>query len=337
MTVRRAVRLVLTGTLLAAAATAVLPFAPGTPDAGAWSEGPCPTAAGVTVVIDFHELGGGVWVRCTDSTVDTGFQALDAVAVPWSPAVRFPGFLCRIDGKPSNDPCQTTSPASAYWSYWIADRGGAWCYSSFGAGNRNPPEGTVEGWSFSLNRTSTSLATPRYSPPPRVPGAPATNGAGCDPSKTPSTTPPPAPTTAPPRPDVRAPGSGNGGSTAAPGGVATGTGGTLPGATTPTTAAPSGTVVTAPPPDATVAPAPTVPSPDAAPSGGSSSGGASGQDPSTEDTIVGPDGEEIAVNAGGPRAGAAPASSPAGVIVAVVLIAALTATSMVVRRRVDPT
>ncbi len=336
MTVRRAARLVLAVALLAAATTAVLPFAPGTPAAGAWTEGPCPTAAGVTVVVDFQELGGGVWVRCTDSTVDTGFQALDATAIPWSPTVRFPGFLCRIDGKPAGDPCQNTSPASAYWSYWIADRGGAWCYSTFGAGNRNPPEGTVEGWSFSLNRTSTSPATPRYAPPPRVPGAPTTNGAGCDPSKTPPATPAPTPTTAPPRVDGRAPTAINGGVPSGGGGAAPtnpGTGGSTPGTATPTTAAPATGAVdpgtTAPVPDATVAPETTVATDPATAT-------ATDGDPSTEDTILDADGEEIAVNAGAPGAATDPVSSPAGVIVALVLIAALTATSIVVRRRVHP-
>ena len=181
-------------------------------DAGAWSDGSCPTSSGVTVVIDFHELGGGVHVRCATGAVTSGFEALRQAGIDYQSAVRFPGFLCKIAGKPANDPCVNTSPVSAYWSYWLAPRGGQWCYSNFGAGNRTPPQGTVEGWSFSMDTTGATAPPPRTNVPERVPGAPSALPPGeCDqrsaaPSAPPTTTsprrpdPPPAVPTAPATP-----------------------------------------------------------------------------------------------------------------------------------------
>lgn len=142
-------------------------------DAGAWSNGACPTSSGVTVVIDFQELGGGVHIRCAPGAVGSGLDALRQAGIDYQTATRFPGFVCKIAGQPGNDPCVNTSPASAYWSYWLAPRGGQWCYSNWGAGNRTPPQGTVEGWSFSLDKTGSTSPPPRTPAPGLVPGAPS--------------------------------------------------------------------------------------------------------------------------------------------------------------------
>lgn len=139
-------------------------------DAGAWTDGACNSNSGITVVIDFQELGGGTYVRCAPGPVDSGFAALRQAGIQFQSSVRFPGFLCKIAGKPENDPCINASPASAYWSYWLAPRGGAWCYSNLGAGSRTPPAGTVEGWSFSLGKTGSTSPPPRVPPPSPSPG-----------------------------------------------------------------------------------------------------------------------------------------------------------------------
>lgn len=170
-------------------------------DAAAWTNGPCPTASGVTVVVDFQELGGGVHVRCAPGAVSSGFHALQQAGIDYQTTVRFPGFLCKIAGQPANDPCVNTSPASAYWGYWVAPRGGQWCYSNWGAGNRTPPQGTVEGWSFSLNKTASTSPQPRAAVPGPVAGAPRTLPASdCDQRRsapTPQPAPRPPATTAP--------------------------------------------------------------------------------------------------------------------------------------------
>ncbi len=299
------------------------------------TEGACPTAAGVTVVVDFQDLGGGVWLRCTEGSADSGFQALERAGIPYRTAVRSPGFLCRIDELPAGDPCINPSPTAAYWSYWVAPRGGSWCYSNIGAASRNPPEGTVEGWSFSLNRSPSP--PPRIAPPPAVPGAPASlPGPSCNPNPTPST---PPPTSSPPVTTGAATGGGPGPATAPAPGPAAGAGAPAPTAGPPppgsaaTDAAGGTTVVDPADPTAATGPPPS----SATEPGATGTASEEGAGTRTADGRPdGADGEEIAVNAGGPGPSSGTAGSPLGVLVAVVLIAALSATSYVVRRHRTP-
>ncbi len=142
--------------------------------AASWYDGPCTDNVGITVVVDFQELGGGVNVRCAPGAPPTGLAALDNSGISWEGTQRFPGVVCRIAGKPGPDvePCGNTPPANAYWSYWIAPRGGPWCYSTTGAGNRTPPPGTIEGWSFALTQNAVDIPPPGYDPPAPIPGGP---------------------------------------------------------------------------------------------------------------------------------------------------------------------
>lgn len=155
---------------------------PGSPAVAAGLPGYCPDASGVTVVVDFNELGGGTVVRCAPGSQATGLAALKGAGFPITGTLRWgEGFICRIEGKPSADAekCVDTPPASAYWSYWHAPNGGSWTYSDKGVLNRTPPAGSFEGWSFSLNRdpndaprpgvTPRRPAPPPASPPPAAP------------------------------------------------------------------------------------------------------------------------------------------------------------------------
>lgn len=305
------------------------------PVAGAWTEGPCPTASGVTVVVDFQQLGGGVKVRCATGGADTGFQALDRSGFSWTPTVRFPGFLCRIDGVPADDPCQTTPPTTRYWSYWNATRGGTWCYGNFGAGNRTPPAGTVEGWSMSLDRGTSSAPEPRVAPPAWVPGAPRTMpDSTCSQGPAPTTTPTPPPTTAP------GPTAGSGGRGGAPTGnqaSTTPSGATVGGlgldrsVTGPSVPAEPGTGVAAIPGD-TAPPTASDPSESVAPAESEHTSSESAT--TTSHATSGGSGSEVAADRGGSlQPGGTSAGSPLGVIAALVLVGAITATSAVVRRR----
>lgn len=121
--------------------------APGSATAETGSVGACSGNEGVTVVVDFGTLGGGVQTRCAPEPVKSGFDALSRAGFAYE--VIPGGFLCRIDGKPSNRPCNRTPPPDYYWSYWLASEpGGAWTYSDLGAGSRDPEPGSVDGWSF---------------------------------------------------------------------------------------------------------------------------------------------------------------------------------------------
>ena len=140
------------------------------PSATLGADGACPGTTGVTVVVDFQALGGGVVTRCAPGSPASGFKALTAAGFTIGEVQNVPGFLCRIDGKPtvSQDRCVNTPPASAYWSYWHASRGGTWITSQEGGKTRKPPVGSVDGWSFSDD------GSPGATPPPGItPPAPA--------------------------------------------------------------------------------------------------------------------------------------------------------------------
>ncbi|WP_157440493.1 hypothetical protein [Actinokineospora inagensis] len=131
---------------------------------------------GVTVVVDFGSLGGGVQTGCASGDPASGLTALADAGFGYTFPTRQPGFVCRINNRPGPDadPCVNASPATAYWSYWYADRGGSWTYSSLGAGNRDPRAGTVEGWSYGSGKAPTMAppAKPAAPPAPTTPPAP---------------------------------------------------------------------------------------------------------------------------------------------------------------------
>jgi hypothetical protein len=120
------------------------------PPAQALPAAACPVGDGITVVVDFGSQGGGVQIRCVTEPVTSGFDALEKAGFGYQGTTRFPGLLCRIDGKPADDPCVNAPRPDRYWAYWTASGpGGGWSYSDQGAGNRVPPAGSVEGWAFS--------------------------------------------------------------------------------------------------------------------------------------------------------------------------------------------
>ncbi|MBB5829092.1 hypothetical protein [Micromonospora carbonacea] len=181
------VRIVRAGLAVVLAAVGVVGES-GSPAMAAGAAGYCPDASGVTVVVDFNELGGGTVVRCARGEQSTGLTALKSAGFLVTGTLRWgEGFVCRIEGKPSAaaEKCVDTPPASAYWSYWHAANGGSWTYSDKGVLNRKPPAGTFEGWSFSLNRTANDAPRPGIAPkrpspppPPTTGGAPVTPPAG---------------------------------------------------------------------------------------------------------------------------------------------------------------
>jgi len=152
------------------------------PGRAAGSAGYCPDGNGVTVVVDYQDLGGGVVVRCAPGEQATGLAALENAGFTVTGTVRWgKAFVCRINGKPGVDtePCLDTPPTTAYWSYWHAPNGGAWTYSSQGVRARKPPLGSFEGWAFSAGRSENNAPRPGVAPvrpappapPPRLPTA----------------------------------------------------------------------------------------------------------------------------------------------------------------------
>ncbi|MEY2473128.1 MAG: hypothetical protein QOK28_2457 [Actinomycetota bacterium] len=122
----------------------------------------CSDGQGVTLVVDFQALGGGVNVRCAPQPIANGYDAFRNAHVSYE-TVSGKDFVCRIAAKPENASCADYPAGDYYWAYYWATPGQDWKYSSKGAGARKPPPGSYEGWSFVSSDTA---SPPRYPVPP---------------------------------------------------------------------------------------------------------------------------------------------------------------------------
>ena len=166
------------------------------------------TSSGVTVVVT--NPSGGTSVRCSHGDPGSGAAALAGAGFAVTQVQTQPGFVCRIDGAPASDPCVRVPPTSAYWSYWYAQPGGSWTYSSAGAYGRDPAPGSVEGWAYGAG------SPPSLAPPVVAAPAPAPKPSTSAPQPAPK---PPPSTSAAPRPSSSS--SGTGSSAAGPGSTGT--------------------------------------------------------------------------------------------------------------------
>jgi hypothetical protein len=167
--------------------------------AGADPIGNCSATVGVIVAVDFGYWGGDIERGC-DATLTTGYAALhEAGFTTAGDAQDGAGFVCRIDDKPTpaQDPCTTTPPADAYWSYWHADAGqDTWTYSEVGAMSYHPPPGSVDAWTFGSTDIDGTDGQPTF--PPSAVRAAGTSTTSTTTVTTPTTTPTPTPATTPP-------------------------------------------------------------------------------------------------------------------------------------------
>jgi uncharacterized membrane protein YgcG len=177
------------GTTVAVPALTSISLAP----AGADPITNCSTTVGVIVVVDFSHWDQSAQRGCA-SDPGTGYNALQQAGFTTAGDEHDgPAFICRITDPangtayptPSEDPCVVTPPASAYWSYWHAYQGqNTWTYSQQGAMDYDPPQGSVDAWTFgagaqppfqpsavmATNTSSTSGAPPPTAPPPNGTG-----------------------------------------------------------------------------------------------------------------------------------------------------------------------
>jgi hypothetical protein len=105
--------------------------------------GRCTAEHGVGVVVEFHQLGGRDLRRCDpDGGGRTAARILEQQGLPVTYVQRVPGFLCRLDGVPAQDPCVNTPPDDAYWSLWWSDgRSARWRYAASGIDGLDLPDG----------------------------------------------------------------------------------------------------------------------------------------------------------------------------------------------------
>jgi len=159
----------------------------------------CPGSAGVTVIVEYGALGSGTSTGCA---ADGGGKTADRLLKDTGHALtyvqRFPGFVCRIDGLPADDPCVNTPPADAYWGLWWSDgKTGEWSYSSLGAGSLTIPAG---GYVAMVWDGSTATVRPQADPAPHPTPTPTpapTPTKKPSPTPAPTATPTPSPTATP--------------------------------------------------------------------------------------------------------------------------------------------
>lgn len=129
----------------------------------------CTGEDGVTVVVDFTDVGGDIEIGCADGDPASGREALEAAG--FTPEDSQPGMICTINALP--DPCPEEFDGS-FWSYWYAEDG-AWATYQVGADEADPAAGAVEGW-----RYFDGSAGPQVEPAEAIAAAGATDAPGED-------------------------------------------------------------------------------------------------------------------------------------------------------------
>lgn len=165
--------------------------------APAASAATCASSGGVSVVVDYRELGGSMVTACAPNGGGKSAAAIFAEAgVAISYATRQPGFVCRVNGAPTSDPCVNTSPANAYWGLWWADGSVAsWTYASYGVMSLTVPAGGSVGWAWQQDRTAGTSVPPGTAPPVTHTSTPTATPSPSQNSPTPSSAPSSSPTT----------------------------------------------------------------------------------------------------------------------------------------------
>jgi hypothetical protein len=146
------------------------------PASATGTEGSCAEGGGVTVVVDFGDLGPAPLIRCAPGTPANGVAALQEAGIDVAGSQKYGlAVACRIDGKPGPDveSCAGMPSATAYWSYWHASAGGAWESSQEGAQTSKPAPNGFEGWAFARPKSANDLPTPPRVAPVRQAAPPA--------------------------------------------------------------------------------------------------------------------------------------------------------------------
>ncbi|KQW53734.1 hypothetical protein ASC77_05600 [Nocardioides sp. Root1257] len=171
--------------LVAAAVGLTLP-------AGPAAAATCSSGDGVSVVVDFHQLGGGLQTACVaGGGGDSATSLFSAAGFPLSYVQRQPGFVCQVSGQPASDPCVNTPPADAYWGLWWSDgTSGRWTYATTAAGSLHVPDGGYVAFSWN---GSASRSAPGASPTAHPAAPTRTPSPSAAPTKKPTKKPKPSP------------------------------------------------------------------------------------------------------------------------------------------------
>ncbi|MCH1867294.1 hypothetical protein [Nocardioides sp. CFH 31398] len=134
----------------------------------------CTGTDGVTVVVDFNGLGGGVSQACVAGSGGSARGLFQRAGVRMQDVTGEQGFVCRVQNKPGPEACSRVSNG-AYWSLWWSDGNGRWTYSQEGVDLLSVGSGGFVAWSWTKQAPSASASRPEPQAPPSTGGA---NGGG---------------------------------------------------------------------------------------------------------------------------------------------------------------
>ncbi|MGY2875549.1 hypothetical protein ACVW00_002739 [Marmoricola sp. URHA0025 HA25] len=166
--------------LLVVLAVAGAGFVPAPASAAGYCSG-----SGINVVVDRGALGGGIATDCDASGNRNAARAFENTGHHLSYAQRQPGFVCKVDGVPTSDPCFNTSPADAYWGLYWSDGTSGWKYSSVAVGSLTVPAGATVAFSWQ-NGGDADLPGTAPAPPPSA-AQPSASASTVRPKTTPTT------------------------------------------------------------------------------------------------------------------------------------------------------
>jgi hypothetical protein len=119
--------------------------------------------AGTSLVVDYGSASDKpAEVMCVKNFKGYSWDMFEAAGLTVSGTDKYPvGFVCRIEGFPSEDvePCaETPGTKNGSWAYFLGDENNSWVYSPIGASTHKVKCGVSEGWRFLL--PGESIQTP---------------------------------------------------------------------------------------------------------------------------------------------------------------------------------
>ena len=123
----------------------------------------CPGADGVTVIVDYNEVGGPSRAGCDpDGAGQSASQVFPDAGFSLEYHPRQPGYVCKITGLPDDRPCLEND---SFWSLWWSDgKSGEWRFSNQGVGGLTVPDGGYV--AFAWHEGGGTAQPPDYAPTP---------------------------------------------------------------------------------------------------------------------------------------------------------------------------
>ena len=100
----------------------------------------CPGATGVTVIVDYNEIGGPTRAGCdANGGGESAARVFPDAGFTLEYEPRQPGYVCKVTGLPTDRPCLESD---SFWSLWWSDgKSGRWVFSNQGVSGLSVPDG----------------------------------------------------------------------------------------------------------------------------------------------------------------------------------------------------